>query len=48
MSALSISLKLESSDSAHASALPKAGETFKPLTQRLFREHLNDTSLTLD
>ena len=48
ISALSTSFKLEWSDSANTFALPKTGESLKPLTQRLLREHLNDPSLTLD
>lgn len=47
ISALSTSFKLEWSDTAKAFVLAKTGEELKPLTQRLLREHLNDSSLTL-
>jgi len=47
ISALSTSFKLEWSESANAFVLPKTGEELKPLTQRLLREHLNDSTLTL-
>lgn len=47
ISALSTSFKLEWSDEAKAFVLPKTGEELRPLTQRLLREQLNDSSLTL-
>ncbi len=47
ISALSTSFKLEWSDDLKAFVLPKTGEELKPLTQRLLREHLNNSSLML-
>src|SRR5215471_11493774 len=47
ISALSTSFKLEWSEEAKAFVLPRTGEELKPLTERLLREHLNDSSLTL-
>src|SRR5476649_870961 len=48
ISAQSTSFKLEWSEIHVAFLLPKTGETLKPLVQRLLREHLNDTSITLN
>ena len=48
ISAQSTSFKLEWSDSAHAFILPRTREDLRALTERLIREQLDDTSLTLD
>ena len=48
ISALSTSFKLDWSESASAFVLLKTGEALKPLTQRLLREHLRDSSITLE
>jgi len=47
ISALSTSFKLEWNDTAHAFTLPKTGEDLLTLTERLLREQLDDTSITL-
>ena len=47
ISALSTSFKLDWSESESAFVLLKTGEALKPLTQRLLREHLRDSSITL-
>ncbi|MDR3745888.1 MAG: iron donor protein CyaY [Acidobacteriaceae bacterium] len=47
ISALSTSFKLDWSDSAVAFVLAKTGESLMPLTQRLLREQLNDSTITL-
>jgi CyaY protein len=47
ISALSTSYKLEWSESAAAFSLPKTGEELKTLVQRLLREHLRDSAITL-
>jgi iron donor protein CyaY len=47
ISALSTSYKLEWSEAANAFVLPKTGEDLKSLTQRLLRDHLHDSELTL-
>lgn len=47
ISATSTSFKLEWSESASAFVLPRTGEDLKTLTQRLLREHLNDSTITL-
>lgn len=48
ISALTTSFKLDWSDGSHAFVLPKTGEDLRTLTQRLLREQLNDTAITLD
>jgi iron donor protein CyaY len=47
ISALSTSYKLEWNEAASAFTLPKTGEDLRTLTERLLREQLNDTSITL-
>jgi CyaY protein len=47
ISALSTSFKLDWSDSADAFVLAKTGEALLPLIQRLLREQLNDSTITL-
>ena len=47
ISAQSTSFKLDWDAAAEAFVLPKTGEEFKALTQRLLREHLDDDSITL-
>lgn len=47
ISAQATSFKLEWSESAHAFVLPKTGEALLPLTERLLREHLGDSSIRL-
>jgi len=47
ISALSTSYKLEWNDAEHAFTLPKTGEDLRALTERLLREQLNDSSITL-
>jgi CyaY protein len=47
ISALTTSFKLDWSEDAHAFVLPRTGENLKLLTQRLLREHLGDSSITL-
>jgi CyaY protein len=47
ISALTTSFKLEWSEETRSFLLPKTGEDLKTLTQRLLREHLGDTSITL-
>ena len=47
ISALSTSFKLEWDEAAHAFTLPKTGEDLRTLTERLLREQLDDTTLTL-
>ncbi len=47
ISAQATSFKLEWSEVHVDFLLPKTGETLKPLVQRLLREHLNDTAITL-
>ncbi|MES2393674.1 MAG: iron donor protein CyaY [Acidobacteriota bacterium] len=48
ISAISTSFKLEWNEAAHAFTLPKTGEELRALTQRLLREHLQDSSISLD
>jgi iron donor protein CyaY len=47
ISAQSTSFKLEWNDAAHAFTFPKTGETMRSLTERLVREQLGDTSVSL-
>src|ERR1700684_494877 len=47
ISAQATSYKLEWSEAADAFVLPKTGESLIPLTERLLREHLGDSSITL-
>jgi CyaY protein len=47
ISAQATSFKLEWSESANAFVLPKTGEALTPLIQRLLREHLGDSTITL-
>ncbi|RZU40499.1 CyaY protein [Edaphobacter modestus] len=47
ISALTTSFKLDWSEEARAFTLHKTGEDLKSLTQRLLREQLGDTSITL-
>ncbi|HEU5341213.1 iron donor protein CyaY [Edaphobacter sp.] len=47
ISAQATSYKLEWNDAAGAFTLPKTGEALKPLTERLLREHLGDSTITL-
>ena len=47
ISAQSTSFKLEWSEAAHAFILVKTGEDLRSLTQRLLREQLQDTSISL-
>jgi len=47
ISALTTSFKLDWSEEKHAFVLPKTGEDLKTLTQRLLREQLGDSSITL-
>lgn len=47
ISALTTSFKLDWSEQTRAFTLPKTGEDLKTLTQRLLREHLGDSSITL-
>ncbi len=47
ISALSTSFKLEWNEAAQAFTLPKTGEDLRALTERLLREQLNDSSITL-
>jgi CyaY protein len=47
ISAQATSFKLEWSEGGRAFTLPKTGEDLKTLTQRLLREHLGDSSITL-
>ena len=47
ISAQSTSYKLEWTESEHAFVLAKTGETLKPLTERLLREHLSDPTISL-
>ena len=47
ISAQATSYKLDWSESANAFALAKTGEDLKTLTQRLLREHLQNSSITL-
>ena len=47
ISALATSYKLDWSEDVSAFALAKTGEDLKTLIQRLLREHLNDSTITL-
>ncbi|HTH54252.1 MAG TPA: iron donor protein CyaY [Edaphobacter sp.] len=47
ISALTTSFKLDWSEEARAFVLPRTGENLQILTQRLLREHLGDSSITL-
>lgn len=47
ISALSTSYKLEWNDAAHAFVLPRTGEELRALTERLLREQLGNSSITL-
>ena len=47
ISAQATSYKLEWTEAANAFTLPKTGEDLKTLTQRLLREHLGDSAITL-
>jgi iron donor protein CyaY len=47
ISATSTSFKLEWAENAGLFVLPRTGEDLKTLTQRLLREHLNDSTITL-
>lgn len=47
ISALSTSFKLEWNESSQAFVLPKTGEELRLLTERLLREQLNNTDITL-
>jgi CyaY protein len=47
ISALTTSFKLNWSEETRTFNLPKTGEDLRSLTQRLLREHLGDTSITL-
>jgi CyaY protein len=47
ISAQATSYKLEFDQTSKNFILPKTGEALKPLTQRLLREHLQDTSIVL-
>ena len=48
ISAISTSFKLEWNEAAHAFTLSKTGEDLRALTERLLREHLQDSSISLD
>jgi iron donor protein CyaY len=48
ISAQSTSFKLEWNEAAMRFILPKTGEELRALTQRLLREHLQDSSILLD
>jgi iron donor protein CyaY len=48
ISALSTSFKLEWNETTRAFTLPKTGESLRTLTERLLREHLQDSSISLD
>ncbi len=48
ISAQATSFKLEFDETARAFVLPKTGESLKPLTQRLLREHLDDPTIVLE
>src|ERR1700728_3208411 len=47
ISAQSTSFKLEWNEPSKSFTLAKTGEDLKTLTQRLLREHLNDSSISL-
>ena len=47
ISAMSTSFKLVWNDTAHAFVLEKTGEDLNTLTERLLREHLDDTTISL-
>jgi CyaY protein len=47
ISAQATSYKLDFDEVSKSFTLPKTGEALKPLTQRLLREHLKDTSIVL-
>ena len=47
ISALSTSYKLDWNDAAHAFVLARTGENLRLLTQRLLREQLENSSITL-
>jgi iron donor protein CyaY len=47
ISAQSTSFKLEWNESKQVFAFPKTGEDLRSLTERLLREHMNDTSISL-
>jgi iron donor protein CyaY len=47
ISAQATSYKLDWSESSHSFTLSKTGEDLKTLTQRLLREHLGNSSITL-
>ena len=47
ISAQSTSFKLEWNEAAHAFVLARTGEDLRALTQRLLREQLQDTSISL-
>lgn|SRR6187402_1488593 len=47
ISAISTSFKLEYNETTEAFTLPKTGETLKPLTQRLLREHTGNQDIVL-
>ena len=48
ISALSTSFKLEWNEASHAFTLPRTGEDLRTLTSRLLREHLQNSSISLD
>ena len=47
ISAQATSYKLDWNETTHAFTLSKTGEDLKRLTERLLREHLNDSTITL-
>ena len=47
ISAQATSYKLDFDETSQNFTLPKTGEALKPLTQRLLREHLKDSSIVL-
>ncbi len=47
ISAQSTSFKLDWNETAHAFMLPKTGENLRSLTERLLREQLDNSSITL-
>src|SRR6201996_1394153 len=48
ISALSTSFKLEWNEEKHAFTLPKTGEDLRTLTERLLREQLQNSSISLN
>src|SRR5580693_9135337 len=48
ISAQATSFKLEFNEASRTFVLSKTGESLKPLTQRLLREHLDDPTIVLE